>query len=123
MSETATDEDGPSDGRPPVACTLSDAEATARLDRVEADLLPHVVAVRERGDGLTVVLERSEAAFDAVTDLAWLESQCCAWARFSVELAPDRGPIRWHLRTDREAGVALFHDRLSALRSSLDLPG
>lgn len=68
--------------------------------------------VEEREDGFTIAVDRSRSAYAAVTELAWKEAQCCAWATFEVELPPGDGVVKWNARSGREEGVAFFDEHL-----------
>lgn len=103
-----------------ITCTLTGEEADQRLGWVEENLIPHLDAVEERDDGYTFVFNRTPEAYAAVVEIAWKESQCCAWATFEVELPPGDGPIKWHERSDRDKGSELFGDALQDIRQELD---
>lgn len=122
--ETAADDaqiDDPTAGDlPEITCTLTDEEADQRLDWVEEHLVPHLDAIEEREDGYTFVFDRNPEAYTAVAEVAWKESQCCAWATFEVELPPGDGPIKWHERSERDEGSELFGDALQDIRQELD---
>lgn len=111
----------PTDGTlPEISCTLTDEEAEQRLEWVSDNLIPHLSAIEERDDGFTFVFDRTPEAYAAVAEVAWKESQCCAWATFEVELPPGDGPIKWHERSDRDEGAELFGDALQDINEKLD---
>lgn len=105
---------------PEITCTLTDEAADQRLDWVANNLIPHLDAIEEREDGYTFVFNRSPEAYAAVAEVAWKESQCCAWATFEVELPPGDGPIKWHERSDQDEGVELFGDALHDINEKFD---
>lgn len=115
--------DDTTDKLPAITCSLSETEAKQREQWARENLLPHLDAIEEREDGYSFVFDRNEEAYAAVTEAAWKESQCCAWATFEVELPPGDGPIRWHERSDREAGSEFFGEALKdTLRTFSDAP-
>jgi hypothetical protein len=124
LNDPAVSTDGEGDDdRPPIACTLTTREADERADWIESTLLPHLVAVEEREDGFSLVLDRTADAVGAAAELAWKESHCCAWATFEVEFPPDDGTVRWNARSDRADGAAFFDEGLRRLRREVeDLP-
>ena len=105
---------------PAVTCTLTGEQVERRKDWVAEHLLPHLSAVEEREDGYTFVFDRNPGAYEAVAEVAWKESQCCAWATFEVELPPGDGPIRWHERADRAGGKTLFGDAISEFAAEFE---
>lgn len=126
-TDTTTDRDDSSrvapavDGDyPDVTCTLTTEQAERRRAWMEEALFPHLEAIEERDDGFSFVFDRSAEAYEAVAEVAWKESQCCAWATFEVELPPGEEPIRWHERSDRDAGTALFGDALREIRREFE---
>ncbi len=131
MSDTPTDvgeqgidseqhADPTSEALPEITCTLTDEEADQRVEWVADALVPHLDAIEHHDDGYTFVFERSPEAYAAVTEAAWKESQCCAWATFQIELPPGEGPIKWHERSERDEGSELFGDALEEIREELD---
>ncbi len=60
------------------------------------------------------MLDRSEAAVDAATELARRESRCCSWGTFAVELPPGGESVVWRARSDGgpEAFEAAFRELL-----------
>ncbi len=100
---------------PNVSCTLTAEEAQSREAWLEDNLLPHLTNVAKHDRGYTFVFERSPEVYSSVAEIAWKESQCCSWATFQVELPPGDDPIKWHERSDREEGMALFGDALADL--------
>jgi hypothetical protein len=105
---------------PEITCTLTDEEADQRLNWVADNLIPHLSAIEEHEDGYTHVFDRNPEAYVAVAEIAWKESQCCAWATFQMELPPGNDPIKWHERSDRDKGSELFGDALQDIRQELD---
>lgn len=71
-----------------VACTLTEAEAKQRAEWVDADVLPYFEALEERADGYAMRFARTSAAFEAVTELVRLESDCCGDFHFQVDVPP-----------------------------------
>ena len=131
MAESPTDpEEQASDGAqitdttdgnlPEITCTLTDEEAEQRLAWVADNLVPHLDAIEEHDDGFTFVFDRTPEAYASVAEIAWKESQCCAWATFEVELPPGDGPLKWHERSDRDKEGELFGDALQDIDEKLD---
>lgn len=108
---------------PEIACTLTEDEVERRREWIQADLVPHLKRIEERDDGFSFVFDRTPAAYEAVTTLAWNESRCCSWATFEVELPPGDGPIRWNACSDRTEGPEFFGEALQeTLRELEDVP-
>lgn len=102
------------DELPDVACTLTPEQEAERGEWVEANVLPHLEGVEEHERGFSLVVDRNASAYAAVTELAWRESNCCAWATFEVELPSNGGVVKWNARSDREAGAEFLGDGLRA---------
>lgn len=111
----------PADGDfPEIACTLTSAQMEQRKEWVEENLLPHLNAIEKHDDGFSIVFDRNPEAYAAVAEVAWKESQCCAWATFDVELPPGDGPIRWNARSSRAEGAAYFAEGLRETLQEFD---
>ncbi|MFB6121790.1 MAG: hypothetical protein ABEJ68_11830 [Halobacteriaceae archaeon] len=104
----------------PIACTLDGEEMADREVWIEDALAPHLCGVDERDDGYAFVFERTPAAYEAVTELAWREADCCAWATIAVELPPAGEEIRWRITSDRADGAAFLDDALVAAAERID---
>lgn len=68
--------------------------------------------IRETSDGFTFQIPSQE--YDAVTRFVAQERLCCPFLGFTVEVTPDRGPLRLHLTGP--AGAKDF------IRAELHLP-
>jgi len=71
-----------------------------------------VEEIRELPDGLSFRFPARE--YDAVTEFVGRERLCCPFLRFSLDVAPDRGPLL--LRLTGSSGAAAF------IRAELGLP-
>lgn len=100
------------DVREEITCTLTDGGMDERLAWAEANLVPHLDRVETRSDGFSMVFDRTPAAYTAVSEMAWKESQCCSWATFAVELPDDEETVRWNARATSEEGLSFFLDSL-----------
>ncbi|RDI72716.1 hypothetical protein [Halopelagius longus] len=104
----------PTDGEPSaVTCTLDGDGKERRRAWIRENLVPHLTRVEELDDGFSFVFDRNAESYAAATELARKESQCCAWASFSVVLPSEGDAVEWRARSDREEGVAFFDDRLA----------
>ncbi len=99
------------DDQQPVACTLQGGEQVARRERwlrlVELALLAKTTTER----GAELRFRGGGAILAELTELAALESECCAFARWNVselddeirlevETEPDKAPAVWALLDD-----------------------
>lgn len=100
------------DEMPEIACTLTSEQVERRENWMKGNLLPHVEEVEERDGGFSIAVDRRVEAYRAATELAWKESQCCAWATFEVELPPGGDVILWTASSGREEGRTFFDEHL-----------
>jgi hypothetical protein len=99
----------------PFACDMSaiPAESRGAHERLIRRLFGEAVEeIRERPDGFTFRLPADE--YPAVAEFVAAERLCCPFLHFTLEVAPDRGPLWLHLTGP--AGVAPF------IRAELRLP-
>jgi hypothetical protein len=130
MSDTPTNDEKPeanvqnvgltADDLAEITCTLTDEEADHRQDWIAENLVPYLDTIEDRSDGYSFVFDRNPEAYAAVAEIAWKESQCCAWATFEIELPPGDGPIKWHERSDSDEGKTLFGVALQEIRWELE---
>lgn len=71
-----------------IACELSPEEAAHREEWVRSELLPHLEGVAEREAGYAFTFDGSSTAYEAVATFVQLESRCCPFATFEIELPP-----------------------------------
>lgn len=90
-----------------VACTLSSLDLGRRKQALQQNLLPHIVRRRLLDDGLAVALPSARRS-DADAFVAF-ESECCAFADFSVH---EDGDLVWIRVT------ATTPDGIAAVRST-----
>ena len=102
LPATVTENERSQDLGPVVGISLGQAGDEGRAGWVREHLLPHLEDIEAHDAGNTSVYERSPAADAAVTEAAWMQSQCCSWATFEVELTPVAGTINWHERADAD---------------------
>lgn len=78
---------------PPIACTLLPQELRARRD----DLLPGLVSRAEQvtavPDGVQLRMPSSPDAAAVIGRVVDAERRCCRFLTFTIEAAPDQGPI------------------------------
>ena len=109
--------------RPAVACTLTGERRARRGEWIREALVPHLTAVEDRDDGVSLVFDRSAESHAAAAELARRESRCCSWAAFAVELPPGGDVVEWRARSEREAGVEFLREGLrEALSAFEDAP-
>lgn len=120
MTESSGTESVESTDEPPIACTLTGEAMDDRSEWIDEHLGPTMRAVEDHDDGFTFVLDRDPETYAAATELAWMESSCCAWATVEVALPPGGDTIRWIARSERAEGRAYFDEALDDAREAFD---
>ena len=77
----------------PVACTLT----AEQLREGAADLLPGLFAMARavdwQPDGATLTFEAADDLLARIAAVIERERRCCAFLRFTLDVAPDFGPV------------------------------
>lgn len=76
------------DADPPVACTLTEAEADARPDEVESLMISSYIGAEERSDGYTLRFDGTDETLLALAEFVSNELLCCSFADYSLEVSP-----------------------------------
>jgi hypothetical protein len=98
----------------PVACTLSSADLASQAYRWRR-LARRAIAERvQTADGLRVSFHREPGVEDELRELIGIESDCCRWARWSVEASADQ--VALVVRSAGE-GIATLHGMFTGTRS------
>lgn len=92
----------------PIACRMDALTGAERSRRAEllALVRAHVREIRETDDGIAIRIEGERSLLAAVAEFVSLESRCCPFIRFQIELEAEAGPIC--LRLGGRAGVKSF---------------
>jgi hypothetical protein len=77
------------DDEPSVECRLTEPEARERLDWVEAELVDDLSSVAELEDGFRFEFAGTDDTLRTVGTFVALESTCCSFARFEIEVPPE----------------------------------
>jgi hypothetical protein len=83
----------PGDDRPSIACSLSTPEKRARAREVRESLTADVRRVEETPDGFRAIVERGEAELQRLARFVALESDCCSFLTFLIEVEPSRDTL------------------------------
>ncbi len=73
----------------PVACTLSAAEGSSRVQRWEALAALFLIEGEATPEGVRLRYRRTEEAGAELEELARLERDCCGWARWGVDASEE----------------------------------
>lgn len=95
-----------------LTCSLSEAGAAQRREFAETHLAGRLVRIEELDAGAAVHFERTEQAFQAVTELMWRESRCCGGIDLSVELNDGADTIEWRIRSQQTDAAGDFIDQI-----------
>ena len=81
----------------PVACTLT----AGQLREDAADLLPGLIAaaraVAWQPEGVTLTLDAADGLLTRIAAVIERERGCCAFLRFTLDVAPGRGPVTFEV--------------------------
>lgn len=107
----ATTLPGHVDAKPRFACNLNGLSTEERQHhrRLTEQLLKAVEAKTELADGYGFKLPRS--SWSSVSEWVWLESKCCPFFGFQLELGRDGGPL-WLRLTGEDGTKAFIRDEL-----------
>jgi hypothetical protein len=100
---SSTDEPG---GTVPVACTLTPADLAAQADRWQQLMARAMTQRAETADGLRMSFRREPGTEEDLRRLVAVESECCAWADWTVNTSA--GNLMLEVRSAGE-GIATLH--------------
>lgn len=101
------------DSNPPVACSLTEAEADTRADQAR-ELLDAYRGAFEAEDGLTLAFDGVATSLPAVAAFVERERECCAFADYRIEVSPPYEETRLTI-TGPDGTVDLFGRGLVAV--------
>jgi hypothetical protein len=90
----------------PVACTLTQAGLEAQAGRWQRLLGRAMTERAETADGLRISFRREPGTEEELRGLVAVESECCAWAHWTVGMSA--GNLRLEVRS-AGAGIAALH--------------
>jgi hypothetical protein len=90
----------------PIACTLGPADLSLQAARWDELLRTALVERLETVDGLRISFRAERGVAAELRALGAVETQCCAWARWSVEEAGDLAVLTVRSTGD---GVTTLH--------------
>jgi hypothetical protein len=94
------------DSTVPVACTLTPAELAAQAGRWQRLMARAMTERAETADGLRMSFRREPGTEDELRRLVAVESECCAWADWTVDTSA--GSLMLEVRTTG-TGLAALH--------------
>jgi hypothetical protein len=93
-------------GAAPVACTLTPADLAAQAGRWHQLMARAMTERAETADGLRMSFRREPGTEEELRRLVAVESECCAWADWSVDTSA--GNLMLEVRSAGE-GIATLH--------------
>jgi len=90
----------------PVACTLTPADLSAQADRWQRLMARAMTERAETADGLRIFFRSGPGTEDELRRLVAVESECCAWADWTV--AVSAATLVLDVRSTG-AGIATLH--------------
>jgi hypothetical protein len=90
----------------PVACTLTAPGLTVQVERWERLMARALASRAQTADGVRLGFRAEPAAEDELRALAAVETECCAWATWTVERAA--GEIVLDVRSTADGVAALY---------------
>ncbi len=86
---------------PPIACTLNDLELVERKETTLRYVLSFVEEVKELDTGYALRFPNASGLMEKLSEVVELESQCCAFLTFDLNLDPSERAI-WLKMTGQE---------------------
>jgi hypothetical protein len=90
----------------PVACTLTSADLAAQADRWQQLMARAMTERAETADGLRMSFRREPGAEEELRRLVAVESECCAWADWTVDMSAGTLMLEVH---STGVGIATLH--------------
>ncbi|HEX6702004.1 MAG TPA: hypothetical protein VF101_14855 [Gaiellaceae bacterium] len=90
----------------PVACTLGSAKLGTQVERWDELYAEAGAERRETDEGLRVSFRRAPGVERELRDLVAVETECCAWADWTVQADADELVLEV---TSREDGLPVLH--------------
>lgn len=103
-----------------VACRLGSQGEAARRTLLKEGLLKKVQRVRELSDGYALRFEWSPERIGELAEFVALESECCAFLRFRIEVGPGEGPV-WLCLTGSSEAMAFLREGSDLLPRSVQM--
>jgi hypothetical protein len=97
---------GQDDSTVPVACTLTPAGLAAQAGRWQRLMARAMTERSETGDGLRMSFRREPGTEEELRRLVAVESECCAWADWAVDVSA--GNLTLEVRS-AGTGIATLH--------------
>ena len=102
----------------PVACELTDAALTSRLDELRTAFLPHVKEVRELADGYRLRFAWDVDRIREIGGFIAFESNCCRFAMFRLDVEASKQQLQLQITGPRGTKEFLQGAMLGCVRGA-----
>jgi hypothetical protein len=97
----------------PIACTLTSADLASQSERWHRLSATSLIDRVETEHGLRISFAAATGVEEELRALVLVESECCAWAEWTVETAPEAATL--DVRSTGE-GIEALHGMFTGLR-------